>query len=154
MSEEKPKPKRRARRPLTIEETSEEGLVQRYYTQLAVGLLFPSVQKIFDAVARGDYETAYTLFRAFINLHPAAIRNEVLSRVSEEEAEELARAEVEEAFGDSLDNLLNEPAYRASALSDFYARKHRHMLLRGLEALGDAWEKHGLVWFTGVEGHV
>jgi rubrerythrin len=154
VSEEKPKPKRRTGRPPPMVEETEEGVVQRYYTQLAVGLLFPSVQKIFDAVARGEYETAYTLFRAFINLHPAAIRNEVLSRVNEEEAEKIAESEVEEVFGDSLDNLLNEPVHRASVLREFYARKYRHMLLRGLEALGDAWERHGLVWFAGVEGTV
>jgi hypothetical protein len=152
VSEER-KPRRRARRPPTIE-TEEEGIVQRYYTQLAVGLLFPSVQKILDAVTRHDYWTAYTLFIAFINLHPSAIRREVLSSINEEEAEKMALSEVEEAFGDTFDNLLNEPARRTNALAEFYSRKYRHMLLKGLEALGDAWEKHGLVWFAGVEGAV
>jgi len=151
MSEEKRR--RRERRPLTIEE-AEEALTARYYTQLAVGLIFPTVQKIFDAVARNEYDTAYTLFQAFVNLHPSTVRHEVLSRVEEEEAEKLARSEVEDAYGDIFDNLLNEPVRRADALRLFYARKHRHMLLKGLEALGDAWEKHGLVWFAGAEGHV
>jgi hypothetical protein len=148
------KPKKRVKKPLVIEETSDEALTARYYTQLAVGLIFPTVQKIFDAVARNEYDTAYTLFQAFVNLHPSTVRHEVLSRVEEEEAEKLARSEVEDAYGDIFDNLLNEPVRRADALRLFYARKYRHMLLKGLEALGDAWEKHGLVWFAGAEGHV
>lgn len=151
MSEER-KPRKRTRRPPIVEEAEE--VTQRYYTQLAVGLLFPSVQKILDAIAQHDYWTAYTLFRAFTNLHPSAIRREVLSRVDEEEAEKVARSEVEEVFGDNFDNLLNEPVRRTNALTEFYARKYRYMLLKGLEALGDAWEKHGLVWFAGVEGTV
>jgi len=152
MSEEKRR--RRERKPLIIEEEGEEALTARYYTQLAVGLIFPTVQKILDAIAHRDYETAYTLFRAFINLHPPAVRREVLTRVNEKEAEEDARKEVEEIFKDNLDNLLNEPVYKANVLSEFHARKYRLMLLHGLEALGDAWEKHGLVWFAGAEGHV
>jgi hypothetical protein len=153
MSEEK---RRRPRRSLPpVGEVGEEGLTQRYYTQLAVGLLFPSVQKILEAIGKRDYETAYTLLLAFVNLHPRTVREEVLKQVDENEAEELAKKEVVDLYGvDSFEDLINEAALKPAALAELYARKNRIMVLRALEALGEAWERHGLVWFAGFEGYI
>jgi len=118
-----------------------------YYTQLAVGLLFPSMQKIFDLVKEGDFERAYTLFTYFVNIHPPEVRDKVLSALNEEEAEEQAVAEVEEVFGNSFEVLRRESALCGEAMRVYRQRKARHLLLQGTRALGEAWARHGLVWF-------
>jgi len=118
-----------------------------YYTQLAVGLLFPTVQKIFELVREGDFERAYTLFIYFVNLHPPDVREEVLAAVDEEKAEEAARREVEELYGAELETLMRETALRGEAMAEFTQRKCRRLLEQGTRALGEAWTRHGLVWW-------
>jgi hypothetical protein len=118
-----------------------------YYTQLAVGLLFPSMQKIFDLVKEGDFERAYTLFIYFVNVHPPEVRDKVLSTLNEDEAEEQAAKEVEKLFGDAFEVLKRESALSGQVMMEFRQRKARYLLLQGTRALGEAWARHGLVWF-------
>jgi F0F1-type ATP synthase gamma subunit len=118
-----------------------------YYTQLAVGLLFPSMQKIFDLVKEGDFERAHTLFIYFVNIHPPEVRDKVLSALNEEEAEEQAVNEVEEMFGNSFEVLQRESTLYGRVMQEYRQRKARYLLLQGTRALGEAWARHGLVWF-------
>lgn len=118
-----------------------------YYTQLAVGLLFPSMQKIFDLVKEGDFERAYTLFTYFVNIHPPEVRDKVLSALNEEEAEEQAVSEVEEVFGNSFEILQRESTLYPQVMREYRQRKARHLLLQGTRALGETWARHGIVWF-------
>jgi F0F1-type ATP synthase gamma subunit len=131
------------------EEEGEEFTIFKtsYYTQLAVGLLFPSMQKIFDLVKEGDFERAYTLFVYFVNIHPSEVRESVLSSLNEEEAEEQAVAEVEEMFGNTFEVLKRESTLSPRVMVEYRQRKARYLLLQGTRALGEAWARHGLVWF-------
>ncbi|MEM4762075.1 MAG: hypothetical protein QW794_02885 [Thermosphaera sp.] len=126
---------------------------KRFITHLAAGLIFPAVLEILQTAAQRSYENAWTTFLIFLSMHPHSIRNYVKSVLERrrEEIEKAAKKEIEDMYGASLEELLEDEkrGLLTGARRTWIETRSKHLLLVGMEALADAWEKHGLVWFSG-----
>lgn len=127
---------------------------KRFITRLAAGLIFPAVLQILQTAAQRSYENAWTTFLIFLSLHPHSIRNYVKYTIEKKnnEIEKAAKKEIEELYGASLEDLLEDErrGLLTGVRRTWFETRCKHLLIAGMEALADAWEKHGLVWFSGV----
>lgn len=123
---------------------------KRYITGLATGFLFPNLIEVFK-VAEKDAVIALELFLLFVEAHPRTVRERVQYVIEESEdvASELARKEIEKRYGRDWNTLWHdvERGLLSHVRAEYIRLKYLNMLRRGLRALADEWERHGIIWF-------